>query len=106
MGMPRLIGLFAIIPATVLLTISFFVLFTLRAIKENALKVFGYVIVALLWAAALLVFSSGIYTVSTGKCLMKPMMQQMMKMHMQEMMQPGESSSMMQKHTGESMMKH
>ncbi len=97
MGMPRLIGLFAIIPATVLLTISFFVLFTLRAIKENALKVFGYVIVALLWAAALLTFSSGIYTVSTGKCLMKPMIQQMMKMHMQEMMQ---------KHTGESMMKH
>lgn len=106
MGMLRLIGLFAIIPATILLTISFFVLFTLRAIKENALKVFGYVIVALLWAAVLLVFSSGIYTVSTGKCLMKPMMHQMMKMHMQEMMQPGEPSSMMQKHADSPMMKH
>ena len=106
MGMFRLLGLFAIIPATVLLTISFFVLFTLRTIKENALKVFGYVIVALLWTAALLTFLSGIYTVSTGKCLMKPMMQQMMKMHMQEMMQPGEPSSMMQKHTEGSMMKH
>ena len=105
MGTPRLIGLFAILPVTALLTISFFVLFTLRTIKENALKVFGYVIVALLWTAALLTFLSGIYTVSTGKCLMRPMMHQMMKMHMQEMMQSGESSSMMQKHTGDSMMK-
>lgn len=100
----RLIGLFAIIPTTVLLTISFFVLYTLRRTDTQGLKAFGYVIVALLWLAALLVFSAGIYTVSTGRHPMKCMMQEMKKAHMQEMMKEGQMP-MMQKHMGESTMK-
>ncbi len=86
MGMFRLMGVFAIIPTTMLLVVSFFVLFTLRKIESQALKVFGYVIVALLWFGAILVFSMGIYTISTGRHPMMGMMQAMKECKMQGMM--------------------
>jgi len=72
----RLTGLFAIVPASLVLTVSFFVLLALRKVESNVLKAFGYVIAALLWVSALLVFSSGVYTLSTGKCPMQKMMMQ------------------------------
>ncbi|PIP20416.1 MAG: hypothetical protein COX40_04895 [Candidatus Omnitrophica bacterium CG23_combo_of_CG06-09_8_20_14_all_40_11] len=87
MGMFRLVGLFAIIPTTVLLTISFFVLYTLRRTDTQGLKAFGYVIAALLWLSALLVFSAGVYTVVSGHTPMECAMHGMMKTHMQEMME-------------------
>ncbi len=93
----RLIGLLAIIPATVLLTISFFVLYTLRRTDTQGLKVFGYVTAALLWISALLVFSAGIYTLSTGKHPMACMMQQMRKTHMQEMIKERQMPPMMKR---------
>ncbi len=101
----RLVGLFAIIPTTLLLAISFFVLHILRKTDTYVLKIFGYVIAALLWLSALLVFSAGIYTVSTGRHPMKCMMQEKMQTHMQEMMQEEKMPPMMQKHTGGSTMK-
>ena len=82
----RLMGLFTIIPATLLLTISFFVLFTLRKIETQGLKAFGYVIAALLWVATALVFSVGIYTVYSGRHPMMYMMQEMMQGQMPGMM--------------------
>jgi hypothetical protein len=72
----RLTGLFAIVPTTLVLTVSFFVLFTLRKVESNVLKSFGYIVAALLWVSALLLFSSGVYTLSTGKCPMQKMMMQ------------------------------
>ena len=108
MGLFRLIGVLAIIPATVLLTISFFVLFALRKVEAQGLKAFGYVVAALLWVGALMVFSLGIYTLSTGrhpilgmlndmKCgQMQGMMgAQMMKDRAPPMMQPGAKEPMM-----------
>lgn len=92
----RLLGLLAIIPATLLLTTSFFVLFVMRKIETGGLKVFGYVIVALLWIASLLVFSAGVYTVSTGRHPMMYMMQEMMKSPMHGMMMGGKMPQMMQ----------
>lgn len=86
MGMFRLMGLFAIIPATVLLAISFFVLLSLRKVEIQWLKAFGYVVAALLWISALMVFSLGIYKISTGSHLFFCPMQQMMKGHVQGMM--------------------
>ncbi len=71
----RLMGLCAIVPTTLVLTVSFFVLFALREVKSNVLKAFGYVIAALLWVSALLIFSGGIFTLATGKCPMQKMMQ-------------------------------
>jgi len=97
----RLTGLLTIIPATLLLTVSFFVLFAIRKIETRGLKAFGYVIVALLWTASLLVFSLGVYTVSTGRHPMIGMMQEMMcgKMHKmggtQMPMMQGERQGMM-----------
>jgi len=86
----RIAGLFAVIPAAVLLTISFFVLFAMRKIETQGLKAFGYVVAALLWLAAALVFSAGAYTLSTGKPpMICPMMQQMMGPHRPGMMGPG-----------------
>ncbi len=86
----RIAGLFAVIPAAVLLTISFFVLFAMRKIETQGLKAFGYVVAALLWLAAALVFSAGAYTLSTGRpAMMYPMMHKIMGSHRPGMMGPG-----------------
>jgi mannose/fructose/N-acetylgalactosamine-specific phosphotransferase system component IIC len=86
MGTFRLLGVFAFVHATVILTISFFVIFALRKVETKNLKMFGRVIVGLLWLGAILVFSVGIYITYKGKCKMRPMMQQMMQPHMQHHM--------------------
>ncbi|MBI5555221.1 MAG: hypothetical protein HY920_05150 [Elusimicrobia bacterium] len=63
----RLLGMYTIIPATVFLTISFFVMFTLRKIEGRGLKNFGNLVVFLLWACAMMIFLSGAYAVITGR---------------------------------------
>jgi hypothetical protein len=90
MGGLRIAGLFAVIPTAVLLTISFFVLFAMRKIETQGLKAFGYVVAALLWLATLVVFSAGVYTISTGRMPMKcPMMCPMMRGNKEGMMGSG-----------------
>jgi len=64
----------AVVPVSVLLTISFFVLFALRKVEEKALKAFGYVVVSFLWLAALVVFSGAVYKTAKGTMAMKCMM--------------------------------
>jgi hypothetical protein len=81
----RLAGVFALIPTTILLTVSFFVLLAIGRLQEKTLKAFGYVVAALLWLSAFLVISAGIYTFSTGRCLMTQMMMKQ-KMHCMRMM--------------------
>jgi len=106
MLLSRLIGLFALIPATVLLTISFFVLFSLRKLEKEGLKAFGYVVAAFLWISALLVFSAGIYTLSTGRCpIMKGCMTQDMMKHKMGMMGKGMMDMQMQEKMEEGAMK-
>jgi hypothetical protein len=102
MDILRLAGLFAIIPSTLLLTVSFLVLVVMRKVEEKGLRAFGFVVVALLWASALLVFSAGIYTLSTGRhpavCLMQEMMKgkkQMMHQGRMPGMMPGQMDMMM-----------
>lgn len=82
----KMMGLCAIIPATMLLTVSFFVLLALRKVESSAFKVFGYVVTALLWVSTIIVLTGGIYTLATGKCPMQKMMMQKRKMMCQEMM--------------------
>ena len=79
MCMLRLSYLLLIVPISVLLTVSFFVLYTLRKIEEKALKAFGYVVVGFLWLAALVVFSGAVYKMAQGSVIMKGMMQPKMK---------------------------
>ena len=70
----RILGFIVFIPASMLLTASFFVLFAIEKVKENGLKAFGKVVAAILIIVSVLIFAKGIYTIATGKC---PMMQEM-----------------------------
>jgi hypothetical protein len=60
------LGWLLIIPAAMLLTVSFFVMFTLSKLGKGPLRVFGMVLVVLLWITALLVFSKGICSIVKG----------------------------------------
>lgn len=62
----RLFGLFAIVPATMLLTVSFFVLFALLKTENKALKTFGITLVVLLCLCAVMMLTSGLYLTITG----------------------------------------
>lgn len=83
----RLLGLVAIIPISLLLMISFFVLIAARKVDSKGLKTFGYVITALLWAGALIALSIGVYIAITGKHPLMEMMVQMMQAKSQMMHQ-------------------
>lgn len=73
-------GMLAIVPTAVLLAISFFVLLVNKK-QDQGIRVFGYVVAAVLWLAALCVFSCGIYMTAKGghKGMMKDKMKYMMK---------------------------
>jgi hypothetical protein len=66
MELGRFMGLYVIIPASVLFALSFFILVV---IKKNAkeLQRIGYAAVALLWLAVALLLGSGINILTTGK---------------------------------------
>jgi hypothetical protein len=71
----RLIGFLAVVPASILLTISFFVLYVLKKLEDKELKVFGYFVAVLLWVAASVVLAVGLHVLLTGKPIMGcPMM--------------------------------
>jgi hypothetical protein len=103
MFMFRVMGLFAIIPAALLLTISFFVLFSLRKTETPSLRAFGYCLAILLWVAVAMVISLGLYTVSTGCHPMTRMMKEVcgpmhgMKMKQMPQMMPGQRQMMREK---------
>jgi glucan phosphoethanolaminetransferase (alkaline phosphatase superfamily) len=77
--MVRYLGLFTIIPATILLAISFFVLVVLNKLTSKELKRFAIFIVILLWFSSVLLVSLGMYIVTTGKHPMFQMHKEMMK---------------------------
>lgn len=72
MHIGQVIGVFLIIPATILLTISFFVLLVLRKLESEGLKAFGHVIVVLLWVSAVMLLGLGTYKIITGNALYIP----------------------------------
>ena len=75
----RFLGLVAIIPISLLLTVSFFVLVAALKVNSKGLKAFGYVITTLLVTAALIALSIGIYVAITGKHPLMEMMVEMMQ---------------------------
>lgn len=77
------ISIFSLIPAIVLLALSFFILRSLYKVEANGLKVFGYVIAVLLWAAVILFLTSGSQPSKPGMFMGCPLMQ---KMHHGQMM--------------------
>ena len=56
MDLKSLSLLFAVVPAAFLLAISFFMLYALRNVEYDWLKVGGYVIVVILWISAVSTF--------------------------------------------------
>ncbi|MFA5092737.1 MAG: hypothetical protein WC543_02175 [Candidatus Omnitrophota bacterium] len=80
--MMKMFPLLAIVPISVLLTLSFFVLYTLRKVEEKPLKAFGYVVVGFIWLATLIMFSGAVYRMAKGPMPMKCMMQKRMGMMM------------------------
>ncbi|MDD5259707.1 MAG: hypothetical protein PHD29_07050 [bacterium] len=63
----RLLGIYTVIPATVFLTISYFVMLTLRKVENRGSRAFGNLVVFLLWVCALVIFLSGVYAMVTGR---------------------------------------
>ena len=98
MCMPRILGVFALVPAAVLLAISFFILFAISKVEKQGLKAFGYVVAAVLWAVALLCFSAGIYKLSLGG---RPMMGMMCQGPGAMSMMQGQGKDMMQQAQGQ-----
>jgi hypothetical protein len=64
--MIRLSGIFTLIPAAILLALSFFVLFAADKTASECLKKLGRVVTGLLWVAAALVLLVGVYVLITG----------------------------------------
>ena len=62
----RLLGLFTVIPGSILLMLSFFVLFAAEKAGEAGLRNFGKAIAVLLCMAAGLVFGAGAFAILTG----------------------------------------
>ena len=74
----HIMGLFSIIPVTVFLTVSFFVLYAVQKAETKGLKQFGRIIAVLLWISAAAVLSMGIFVLSTGCHPLFSMHRQMM----------------------------
>ena len=65
--MLRMTGFFTILPAAILLTISYFVLFTARKLEpSDRLRGLARFVAGLLWLAMALVLAMGAYIVTTG----------------------------------------
>lgn len=79
-GMFKWIGMLSSIffmPA-ILLSLSFFIIYLVRKLSGNGLKVFGWLIVLFLWFTSLLSFIYGVYSIHMS-CKAKTSMAEMMK---------------------------
>lgn len=82
----KAVGLIAFIFTVLLLAVSFFVLFVVSRVQARRLKIFGYIIAALLWICAAIVFST-VISVSLAKRNLGMSMMRPMKGQNQPMMQ-------------------
>ncbi|MCX5782513.1 MAG: hypothetical protein NT145_07430 [Elusimicrobia bacterium] len=63
----RMLGMYMLVPATVLLTISYFVMAVNGKLDKKGLKTFGTIIVILLFLSALLAIVFGTMILALGK---------------------------------------
>ena len=80
MYMLKCCPLMAIVPISLFLTVSFFVLFALRKVTEKWLKVVGYLAVIFLFLAALVISLNAVSNLAKGLGGMNCSMMQRMKM--------------------------
>jgi hypothetical protein len=62
----RMLGVIALVPVAMMLTVSFFVLFAVKQVEEKGLRAFGWAVAVLLWVVAALVFSAGLFALTSG----------------------------------------
>ena len=78
--MSRISLAIAVVPISLLLVLSFFVLLSIGKAQTKALKIFGFVVAAFLWLAVITIILSGVYGLAKSgykKCMMqKKMMMQ------------------------------
>jgi hypothetical protein len=79
MPIVRILGTFAIIPTTLLLTMSFFVFLSVQSIEVQGLRLFGYFVAVLLCMTAALIFFTGIFVLLTGRNPFTPLLQYVIK---------------------------
>jgi hypothetical protein len=91
MCMPSFAFLLTIVPVSLLLTLSFFVLLSVKKAETKGLKSFGYVVAGILWAAVLVILLGGVCRIASAaypaRCRMRKMMMQSMPMQNMPMMQ-------------------
>lgn len=63
----RMLGMYMLVPATIMLTISYFVMAVNSKIEKKGLKSFGTFIVILLFLCALLALTFGVMILLNGK---------------------------------------
>ncbi len=80
MGLGRFMGLYVIVPASVLFTISFFVLVVVKKYAKE-LQVVGYTAVAMLWLAVALLLGAGFNVLVTGQYPFNRTMHMMSRAH-------------------------
>jgi len=95
MYMSKCCPLMAIVPISLFLTASFFVLFALRKVADKWLKVLGYSAVTLLLLSSLVVFSGAVSNLAQGFGEMRcPMPLKMKECGMMQMMRQNKMPEM------------
>ena len=79
--MSKISSIIAVVPISLLLTLSFFVLLSIGKAQTKGLKIFGFVVAAILWLSVSAIILGGVYGLIKGgnkaKCMMhKKMMMQ------------------------------
>lgn len=93
--MSRIAPIIAVVPISLLLALSFFVLLSIRKAETKGLKAFGYVVAGILWLSVLVIFLGGVYKIAKGGYLAKCMMhKKMMMMQNMPMMQNQKAANM------------
>ena len=66
--MGKVLGIYSVVPAVVLLSIAFFVMAVSRKEEESIFKSFGRILTVFLCLIAIAMFLMGLYVASTGNC--------------------------------------
>ena len=85
--MSRIAPIIVVVPISLLLALSFFVLLSIRKAETKGLKAFGYVVAGILWLGVLVIFLGGVYKIAKGGYQEKYMMHKKMMMQNMPMMQ-------------------
>jgi len=92
--MSRVAPIMVVVPVSLLLALSFFVLLSISKAQTKGLKAFGYVVAGMLWLGVLVIFLGGVYKIAKGGYLAKCMMHKKMMMQNMPMMQNQKAANM------------